>query len=190
MSKDISSLPAAPDRGAELRDTVVISALWRQKAAEYGGPPPVTAFDISRMARSDWGYGFMICYGSMEIDHTFLVYGSQLRRLLELPVSPVCGVPLSRQMPARYLPVFMAGCAKTIAQGVPVRLSGSVVHLGQVELYRAVFMPLAALPNSPVRRILGSFNRRTIAAFPEADVVRGPWVSGGNTPAPSFDPIQ
>ena len=168
MRDDISSVPEAPDRSGELRDTLRIGALWHQKAAEYGRPPPVTAFDISQMARSDWGYGFMIRYGSMEIDHTFLAYGSQLRRLLELPASPVCAVPLSRQ-PKRYLHIFIAGCAETIAQGEPVQLSGSVAHLGHVELYRAVFMPLAALPNSPVRRILGSFNRRALAASPEAD---------------------
>jgi hypothetical protein len=165
MHEDISCLPEAADRRGEFRDSLRISALWHQKAAEYGRPPPVTAFDISQMARSDWGYGFLICYGSLEIDHSFLAYGSQFGRLLELPASPVCAVPFSRQ-PNRYLHIFTAGCAQTIAQGEPVVLSGSVAHLGHVELYRAVFMPLAALPNSPVRRILGSFNRRTVAALP------------------------
>src|SRR6266404_2027488 len=90
----------------------------------------------------------------------FLTYGSRFAQLLELPEQPISGVPITRQLPGRYLRLFTEGCSDAIAQAAPVRLRGAVVDYGQIELYRAAFMPLAMQPNSSMQAVFGTFNRR------------------------------
>ena len=51
------------------------------------------------------------------------------------------------------------GCLNAIAESAPVRLSGVVVDYGQIELYRAAFMPLAMPENSSMQLVFGTFNR-------------------------------
>jgi hypothetical protein len=165
-----SSAEAAPI--GELRDTERLIALWRQHASKSGGPPPVTAFDFSRMIGGDWSYRFVICADTEGDDHTFLMYGAQFARLLGLPETPAFGASFNRQLPERYLPLFTEGCGEAIALGEPARMNGFVLHYGQIELYRSVFAPLAMRPNSPAGLILGSFNRRIGPRAHEADAVR------------------
>jgi hypothetical protein len=160
MSKAVPSVPAGSDRLGELRDTERAIALWHQKAAECGGHPPLSVFDFSRMDGGDCAYRFVICADPLGSAHKFLVYGSHFARLLALPEAPAFGVLLADHLPDRYCSLFIEGCEEALAQGQPVNMNRYAVHLGQVELYRAAFMPLAVPPNSPVRFVLGSFNRR------------------------------
>jgi hypothetical protein len=97
MSETSRSTWNSSELAGELRDTERAIALWHRKAAELGGPPPLTAFDFSRMMGGDGGYRFVICADAVSDDHTFLIYGSQFARLLELPEAPVFAVPLSSQ---------------------------------------------------------------------------------------------
>jgi hypothetical protein len=172
MANEASSPPYGTDRIGELRDTERTIAVWRQKAAEHGGHPPLSAFGFSSLDGADCAYRFVVCADPAGGGPTFVIYGSQLARLLELPEAPIFGAPMADQLPPRYASLFIEGCEEAIAQAQPVRMSGFVTHLGQVELYRAAFMPLAVWPKSPVRFVLGSFNRRIGPRASEADADR------------------
>ena len=162
---------AKRELGGELRDTEQLIRLWQEKAFKFGAPPPASVFDFSRMiGGGDWGYRFVISADPVSGDHAFLIYGLPLARLLELPEKPMPNVPIARQLPERYLPLFNAGCSKAIAQALPIRTSGAVVHGDQIELYRAAFMPLAGQAKSSL--VFGSFNRRVGPRLRDADTVR------------------
>ncbi|HYP35367.1 MAG TPA: hypothetical protein VEQ62_03410 [Stellaceae bacterium] len=107
-----------------------------------------------------WSHRFVICTDTVVGELVFLIYGSRFAQLLELPEEPISGIPINGQLPGRYLPLFSEGCRDAIAYAAPVRLSGAVVDFGQVELYRAAFMPLAMRQNSSMHPIFGTFNRR------------------------------
>lgn|SRR5208282_492259 len=150
-----------PGLVGELRDTEHAISFWRRKASEFGELPPTEAFDFSRMIVGDWGHRFVICTDAVVSELVFLIYGSRFALLLELPEEPIGGIPITPQLPGRYLPLFNEGCRNAIAHAAPVRLSGAVVDYGQVELYRAAFMPLAMRQNSSMHLVFGTFNRRT-----------------------------
>ena len=107
-----------------------------------------------------WCYRFVISVDAVAGEPTFLIYGSKFAQLLGLAQKPISGVPITRQLPGRYLRLFTEGCSDAIAQAAPVRLRGAVVDYGQIELYRAAFMPLAMRPNSSMQAVFGTFNRR------------------------------
>ena len=156
----------------ELRDTELAISLWCRKASEFGGLPPPTAFDFSWMIGGAWSHRFLICADTVDGELAFLMYGSRFAQLLELPAEPVAGLPIAQQLPRRYLRLFTEGCHDATAQKAPVRLSGAVVDYGQIELYRAAFMPLAMRANALMQLILGSFNYRIGPSAHSADAVR------------------
>ena len=150
-----------PGLVGELRDTEQAISFWRRKASEFGGLPPTEAFDFSRMIVGGWGHRFVICTDPIASELVFLVYGSRFAQLLELPEEPISGIPIMGRLPGRYLPLFSEGCRDAITYAAPVRLSGAVVDYGQIELYRAAFMPLAMRQNSSRHLVFSKFNRRT-----------------------------
>ena len=156
----------------ELRDTEHAIMFWREKASEYGGLPPLTAFDFSRMISGAWRHRFVIRADAVVNELAFLIYGSRFAKLLELPEKPIRGIPITRQLPGRYLPLFTEGCGHAIAQAAPVRLSGVVVDYAQIELYRAAFMPLAMRLNSSKQLVFGTFNRLIGPQAHSSDAVR------------------
>jgi hypothetical protein len=161
-ARDRTTGVGRPEPGlvGELRDTEHAISFWRRKASEFGGLPPTEAFDFSRMITGDWSHRFVICTDPIVSELVFLVYGSRFAQLLELPEEPISGIPITGRLPGRYLPLFSEGCRDAIAYAAPVRLSGAVVDYGQVELYRAAFMPLAMRENSSMHLVFGTFNRR------------------------------
>jgi len=163
-----------PETGlaGELRDTELAISFWRQKASESDGLPPPSAFDFSRIIGGAWSYRFVLCVDVVVGELSFLIYGSRFAKLFELPEEPISGVPISRQLPGRYLPLFTEGCRDAIAQAAPVRMSGVAVDYGRIELYRAAFMPLAMRQNSSIQLVFGTFNRRIGPEAHSADAVR------------------
>ena len=143
----------------EARDTERAVTLWHNKASASGGPPPITAFDMSRLA-GDWGHRFLISTDKVVEDSVFLIYGSPFARLLELPETPLSFTPMLEQLPERYRPLFGEGCVEAITEAAPARFSGAVVHHGKIEFYRAVFMPCKLNASSWRPLIFGSFNYR------------------------------
>ena len=166
-----------PGLVGELRDTELAISLWRRKASECGGVPPPTAFDFSSMIGGAWNHRFVICTDAVVGELTFLIYGSRFAQLLALPGEPTSGIPIARQLPSRYLSLFTEGSRAAIAQAAPVRLSGAVVDYGQIELYRAAFMPLAMRQHSLMRLVFGSFNRRIGPQAHSTDAVRATYNS-------------
>jgi hypothetical protein len=161
----LSEQTAASEReytrlAGERRDTDRAIALWHQKARDLGWPPPIEAFDLSRVA-SDWGYRFIVCGDDME-DAVFLLYGLQFARVLRLPEKPNHHVPIIGQLPERYQQVFADGCGEAIKKLIPVRFSDSIEHAGSIEYYRAAFLPVKLQVNSRKPIVFGSFNCRGI----------------------------
>jgi hypothetical protein len=173
-ARDRAAGVGRPEPGlvGELRDTEHAISFWRRKASEFGGLPPTEAFDFSRMMVGDWSHRFVICTDAVASELVFLIYGSRFALLLELPEEPISGIPITPQLPGRYLPLFSEGCRDAIAYAAPVRLSGAVVDYGQVELYRAAFMPLAMRQNSSMHLVFGTFNRRVGPKAHSSDAVR------------------
>jgi hypothetical protein len=143
----------------EQRDTERAVTLWHNKASASGGPPPITAFDLSRL-NGDWGHRFLISTDKVVEDSVFLIYGSPFARLLDLPETPRSFTPMVEQLPERYRPLFGEGCVEAITEAAPARFSGAVVHHGKIEFYRAVFMPCKLNASSWRPLIFGSFNYR------------------------------
>lgn len=119
-----------------------------------------------------WSHRFVVFVDPVSGDLKLLTYGSKFAELLELPEQPIDDFPINRHLPGRYLPLFTEGCRDAIAQAGPVRSSGVIVEYGQIELYRAAFMPLASRQNSPMQLVFGSFNRRLGPNAHASDAVR------------------
>ena len=160
-SEDTNDVPAIKRAWivGEQRDTERAVTLWHNKASATGGPPPITAFDLSRLT-GDWGHRFLISTDKIVEDSVFLIYGSPFARLLELPSTPLSFTPMVEQLPERYRPLFGEGCVEAITEAAPARFSGAVVHHGKIEFYRAVFMPCKLNASSWRPLIFGSFNYR------------------------------
>ncbi len=139
-SEDTNDVPAIKRAWivGEQRDTERAVTLWHNKASATGGPPPITAFDLSRLT-GDWGHRFLISTDKIVEDSVFLIYGSPFARLLELPETPLSFTPMVEQLPERYRPLF-----------------------GEIEFYRAVFMPCKLNASSWRPLIFGSFNYRVM----------------------------
>jgi hypothetical protein len=162
-SWNIARAPAAKGSAAELREGERVLRHWDLKAAQFGKPPPLMAFDLSQMLKRDWAHRFLISADAIVENHAFLIYGARFAQLLGLPEMPVPLVPMMPQLPERYREVFAQGCADAIAEQGPVRLSGVVeTEEGQREAYRAAFAPVAVRPNSLTQLVYGAFNRRIL----------------------------
>ena len=164
----------SPEPGlvGELRDSELAISFWHRKASEFGGLPPAAAFDFSRMIGGAWSHRFVVYVDPVSSDLKFLTYGSKFAELLELSQKPIGDFPINRQLPGRYLQLFTEGCRDAISQAAPVRSSGVIVEYGQIELYRAAFMPLASRQNSSMQLVFGSFNRRLGPNAHASDAVR------------------
>jgi hypothetical protein len=161
MTESSPSSSVAPVPARELRDSERIIGLWRKKAFKFGEPPPATAFDFSWLIHGNWGYRFLISADAVCGDHVFLMYGPQFARVLELSDHADFNAPIMRQLPERYRSLFNEGCSEAMAKTSPVRVSGAIEQDdGEIELYRAAFVPLAGPVPSSAQLVFGTFNRR------------------------------
>jgi hypothetical protein len=156
---------AEPAPVNEPRDTERLVALWQQKISGFAGPSPAVLSDLGQMIAEDWGWGyrFLIRANVVGSDLALLMYGSQFARLLKLSKVPDPDIPMARQLPKWYATVFTKGCYGAIVQTMPVRLAGVIVQVGQLELYRAAFVPLVRQANTLDQLVFGTFNRRNWA---------------------------
>jgi hypothetical protein len=148
--------PAADD---ERRDAGRASEHWLRNAGEHRVPFLAT-FDFASI-KGDWAHRFLICADQNIEDAAFVAYGESFAKLLGLPERVTAVVPLSQQVPERYLPVFVEGCGNAMKQ-LPARLSGSFEYDFTAELYRAVFLPIRLHQSWSKWLIFGSFNCRTV----------------------------
>ena len=115
--------------------------------------------------KQDWGYRFLICSDLNLENAAFVMYGAQLARLLAVPEKVQSIVPLFQQIPERYQPVFTEGCSKAMTQAAPAPFSGTFHYDFQVELYRAVFLPIRLHPSWSKRLIFGSLSYRKVLSI-------------------------
>jgi hypothetical protein len=154
---------AVTGRAAESREGERVLRHWDLKAAQFGTPPPLRAFDLSLMLQRDWAHRFLISADAVVENHTFLIYGAKFAQLLGLPEMPVPLVPMMPQLPERYRGVFAQGVGEAISQQAPVRLNGAFdLGGGLREAYRAAFAPVAVRPNALTQLVYGAFNRRAL----------------------------
>lgn len=161
---------AVPKTQGEQRESERALLYWRQKVAQFGDPPPLMSLELTRMLNRDWNHRFLISTDPSVENYIFLIYGRQVARLLDLPDEPVQRVPMIRQLPQRYLPVFVDGCSEAASRSGPVRKSGRFERWdSQVELFRVVFVPVTVRPNSAASLVYGAINYRILSKPPGAD---------------------
>jgi hypothetical protein len=86
----------------------------------------VEQFDFSTM-KGAWGHRFLISDQAIE-NAAFVAYGLKFAELLGLPQTVTAIVPLNRQIPERYCPLFAEGCRNAMEKQAPARFSGSFDH--------------------------------------------------------------
>jgi hypothetical protein len=140
----------------EARDTEVAISVWKDKADQFGRPPPLAEFSMADPLSHP--FRFMIHADLVTSDEWFfLAYGHGFAKLLGLAEHPRMGKSIIQHLPHRYRFLFLEGCAEAIAAAAPVRFHGEVAGLEGSELYRACFMPLKMNINTMLA-IYGSFN--------------------------------
>jgi hypothetical protein len=142
----------------EARDTEIAISFWKQKAAEFGKPPPIAKFNLVDFVSQS--FRFLILADLLAGDSSvFLAYGAGFAKLFGLPERPSTRLPMIECIPNRYRFLFMEGCREAITEAAPIRFNGEVAGLGGSELYRACFMPLKMGINT-MQAVYGSFNFR------------------------------
>ena len=137
---------------------------WQQNLSEADSPPLLAKFDFSAM-KGDWAHRFLICSDQNLESAAFAAYGGAFAELLELPERLTAIVPLSRQLPECYLPLFAEGCRNAIDKQVSAQFSGSFDHGFQAELFRAVFLPIRLHQRWSKWLIFGTFNYRMVLSI-------------------------
>ena len=119
--------------------------------------------------KGDWVHRFLICSDQAVENAAFVAYGLKFAELLGLPETVTAIIPLNRQIPERYCPLFAEGCRNAMDKQMPARFSGSFEHDIQAELFRAVFLPIRLQPTWSKWLIFGSFNCRTVLSVDKVD---------------------
>jgi hypothetical protein len=142
----------------DARDTEIAISLWKEKAEQFGSPPPIG--QISPVDRVVDPFRFLIVVDLHARDSSvFLDYGTGFAKLFGLPERPPMWTPVIKCIPARYHSVFRSGCKDAISKATPVRFSGEMAVPGGSEFYRACFMPFK-MNAGRMQALYGSFNFR------------------------------
>jgi hypothetical protein len=155
----IKRLPSGRGR----RQSERLMAYWEQKLEELGGVVTIAGLDLSATDSRDWSNRFLISVDPVIERSVLLLYGPEFARLLDLPEQPRIDRPMMRQLPQRYVDLFLRACADAQKAMAPVRLEGEIERAnGRVEQYRAVFIPVGVKPNSVTCFAFGAFSSRVI----------------------------
>lgn len=155
---------AAVSAGQERRVPEQLISDWKEETRRLGHALAVMTLDTSAMTGPKWAHRFIIAVDPVVEHSSFLFYGPGFASLLGLPAEPDKSVPISAQLPARYLPVFTRGCISSSLSGVPIRMQGAVERDdGRQELYRAAFIRLKLDATLRQPLALGAFNCRVVA---------------------------
>jgi hypothetical protein len=141
----------------DARDTEIAISFWKEKAEQFGKPPPISEF--SPVVLEVDPFRFLIVVDLYARDASvFLAYGTGFAKLFGLPERPPMW-PMIECIPGRYRSLFLGGCNDAISDAAPVRFSGEMAVLGGSEFYRACFMPLM-MKVDRLEALYGSFNFR------------------------------
>jgi hypothetical protein len=149
--------------GRGRRQSERLMTYWEQKLQELGGAVTIAGLDLSSTNSRDWSNRFLISVDPVIERSALLLYGPEFARLLNLPEQPRMDRPMMRQLPQRYVDLFLRACADAQTAMAPVRLEGEMERAdGRIEQYRAVFIPVGVKPNSLTCFAFGAFSSRVI----------------------------
>ena len=158
-----SRAPAAEPTGRDRREAERLIAYWEGKLAELGGVVTIAGLDLAAADSRDWSNRFLISVDPAVERSALVLYGPKFAQLLGLPAEPRKDRPMTRQLPRRYIDLFLRGCAEAQQEMAPVRLEGEIERAdGRIEQYRAIFIPVGVKPNSLTCFAFGAFNSRVL----------------------------
>ena len=153
----------AEPSGRGRREAERVVSYWENKLEELGDEFTVAALDLAAIDTRDWANRFLIAVDPVIESSTLLLYGPEFARRLGLPAQPRPDRPLNRQLPPRYLEVFLGGCGDAVKQMTAVRREGEFERAdGRLEQYRAVFIPVRVKPDALTSLAFGAFSNRII----------------------------
>jgi hypothetical protein len=159
-----ADLPVAASellRVRERRETEQLITDWEHETRRLGHALALMALDVSAMSGPKWAYRFVIGVRPVVENSSLLFYGVRLASLWELPDRPDQSIPMTVQLPTRYVPVFTKGCIAATLSSVAVRMQGAVEREdGEQELYRVAFTRLSLDANRVQYFVIGAFNCR------------------------------
>lgn len=155
--------PQPEATGRDRREAERLLAYWEGRLAELGGEVTIAGIDLTQTHSRDWSNRFLISVDPMVERSALILYGPQFARLMGLPEQPRTDLPMGRQLPRRYIDLFMRGCTEAQSEWVPVRFDGEVERYDdKIEQYRSIFIPVGVRPNSVTCFAFGAFNCRVI----------------------------
>ncbi len=151
--------PAAT--GRERRASERAIGYWREKLAQFGDHATIAALDLAALDTDEWSSRFVMTIDPEVNGSALLLYGTDVARMLDLPVGSKARLPMMRRLPERYVPVFRRGCAAVLRHGSPVRVEGQVEREdGQEELFRAILIPVGGSGDKAIRLAFGALSCR------------------------------
>jgi hypothetical protein len=155
------------DIGRERRESERAITYWESKRAEFGEDLSLTALDLGSSDDQQWSNRFLISVDPTIRRSSLVLYGSTFAQLMDMPKRASQSVPMVHQLPSRYVDLFLQGCTDAQKELGPVRLEGaSERYDGQIEQYRAAFIPVGIKPNSLTYFAFGAFSNRIVAPEP------------------------
>jgi hypothetical protein len=154
---------AAVSVGRERRVTEQLISDWQEETRRLGHALAFMTLNTSAMTGPKWAHRFIIAVNPMVEHSSLLFYGAGFASLLGLPPEPDKSVPISAQLPARYVRVFTSGCITSSLSGAPRRQGTVERDDGRQELCRAAFIGLKLDASLRHPLALGAFNCRAIS---------------------------
>ncbi|HEV2334373.1 MAG TPA: hypothetical protein VGS13_02635 [Stellaceae bacterium] len=149
--------------GRNRREAERLMAYWEGKLNELGGTVTVAGLDLAGTNSKEWSNRFLIAVDPMIERSLLVLYGSHFAQLLGLPEQPRTNLPILRQLPPRYVDLFLHACAEAHEKMAPVRIEGEIERAdGRTERYRAIFIAVGVKPNALTCLAFGAFSNRVI----------------------------
>src|SRR5712692_1101668 len=107
--------------GRNRREAERLTAYWEGKLKELGGVVTIAGLDLAAADSRDWSNRFLISVDPVVERSALLLYGPKFAQLLGLPAQARNDLPMMRQLPRRYVDLFLRGCTEAQQQMAPVR---------------------------------------------------------------------
>ncbi len=149
--------------GRGRREGERLMVYWEAKLKELGGTVTVAGLDLAGTNGKEWSNRFLIAVDPVIERSSLVLYGPSFAQLLGLPEQPRTDLPILRQLPRRYVDLFLHACAEVQEKMAPARIEGEIERAdGRIEQYRAIFIPVGVKPNSLTCFAFGAFSNRVI----------------------------
>lgn len=149
--------------GRDRREAERLMAYWEQRLEDLGGTVTVAGIDLAGTNSKAWSNRFLISVDPVIERSSLVLYGPSFAQLLGLPEQPRTDLPILRQLPRRYVDLFLRSCADAQKEMAPVRIEGEIERAdGRIEQYRVIFIPVGVKPNSLTCFAFGAFSNRLI----------------------------